>query len=37
MNERERKEKICQDLFEHTTKNKEEVQKKVSKTFTKEP
>ena len=28
MKKRERKEKICQDLFEHTTKNKEEIQKK---------
>ena len=27
MKERERKEKICQDLVEHTTKNKEEIQK----------
>ena len=27
LKERERKEKICQDLFEHTTKNKEEIQK----------
>ena len=27
MKERERKEKICQDLFDHTTKNKEDIQK----------
>ena len=37
LKKRERKEKICQDLFEHTSKNNEEIFFKVSKTFTKEP
>ena len=43
LKEREREEKLCQDFFEHTTKNKEEIQKtkfqkhSISKTFKKEP